>query len=202
MSMRSLSSWASWAAAQIGQAPGLEQYPRMRCRTTCEVFSDTGLYAVSRGIITSLTTVRVFNNLPNGWSEIHIETGPRAGQRGVVRTENLVLAPSNVIDPPSVLLPGAPVPRPSPIGPLDPDRLTRPPRTEIPEAQPPLPPPVQPGPEPAEPPPVVTTPGPIADANASSPGAAATPWYETAGQLIALTSPAWGAVLLAHLLRR
>ena len=188
--------------ARIGQTPGL----RMRCRSRCEIFSDTSAYAVSRGTITSLTTVRVLSQLPNGWSQIQIETGPRAGQGGVVRTENLVLVPSNVITLPEAGPVGPVVVRPEPVGegPFVPGgsidvNLPGTPPVPAPTPPPDTTPPgsVSPG---APPEGTVQTPPIAAPVTPVTPLPAPAPWYETAAELLVLTSPLWGAVLLSKLL--
>lgn len=238
----------------IGQAAP-DQYPRMRCRTSCEVFSDIGPYAVSRGTITSLTSLRLVRTLSNGWSEIRIETGPRQGQYGVVRSENLVLVPSNVLERPPPTQVDVGVPRitpthqceqptcylfaiPHPAGPTIADieaatpitggtpvevtsRPTPPGWAEVlvslpggiarryirtSDLVPPAPVDVNvPGPSTTPGTPPAQTPGTpsVSSQPVSSPGErarAARTWGETAGELLILTSPLWGAVLLSTFL--
>lgn len=225
---------------RMGQAAP-DQYPRMRCRTSCEVFSDIGPYAVSRGTITSLTSLRLVRTLSNGWSEIRIETGPRQGQYGVVRSENLVLVPSNVLErpPPTQLDVG--VPRitpthqceqptcylfaiPHPAGPTIADIEAATPitgGTPVEVTSRPTPPGwaevlvnlpggiarryirtsdlVPPPPVDVNAPGSPTTQMPGAPP-ASSPderARAARTWGQTAGEILLLTSPLWGAVLLS-----
>lgn len=163
----------------------------MRCRTRCELYADQGPYSPIIANLTNLTTLRVYDQMPNGWSRVHVEGGPLAGRVGLVRSENLVLVPENVIT-----LPGPVIAQPSPPGtgpfvpggPIDVDRPMTPSPVE------PLPRPV----EPETPPPAIENTPPIAETPAPTP----TSWTTTAGQLLLLTSPLWGAVLLSKLLPR
>lgn len=175
---------------RVGQAPGIEQYPRVRCRGSCELYPDQAALLGPIMRLTSLTTLRQIETRPNGWSLVHVETGPMQGTRGIVRSEDLVLVPSNVIQLPGTL-PGA-VTRPEAPGtgpfvpgggPIEVERPSLPsPVQPVPLPDPGLPPPG------AEPLPPDLSPPPR-------------PWQNTAAEVLLLTSPAWGAVLLSTLLR-
>lgn len=201
----STSSRQAWA--RIGQTPGSSQYPRMRCRTLCDLYPDTVLLAGPIGRLTSLSTVRVIESRQNGQSHVEVESGPLAGRRGLVPTSDLVLVQSNLpIPSPIITRPTGPA---SPFTPA-PGIPNRPPQVELPGREPPLPSSVQPIPEPENPepgrprpsfpstPPITSTPSTPSVPDAGE----ARPWYETAGEVLLLTSPAWGAVLLSTLIRR
>ena len=163
----------------------------MRCRSACDLFADTGPGSGIIARLTPLTTFRVYDQLPSGWSRVSIEGGPFGTRVGLIRSDNLVLVSSGPIALPDR---GPVLPSPSPItgpfvpgGDLDVDRPT-------------IPSPVQPLPTPPTPP---DTNAPPVDA--SSDGAQAAPPYTRVSplaEIVVLSSPIWGAMLLSWLLPR
>lgn len=129
--------------------------------------------------------MRLVRVLPDGWSQVQIEgvTNGRQVKTGFVRT--VLLRAPGIFQP----------------GPLRPDiDLTRP---QFPDRPPPnLPVPLPVDPAPASPPPAGDP-----NAPAGSPGGtmgtalAARSITQTIGEVILLTSPAWGAFLLSRYLR-
>jgi hypothetical protein len=200
---------------RIGQAPGLEQYPRAVCKGVCDVWADQGLGSGVLGRLTSLTPVRVIDVLPSGFSRVIVESGLLAGKYGLIHSSDLVQAPLTRVSVEPLTLPPVPTAtaRPGPIGPFVPGANT------IGPAPPPLPSPIQPVPEPPPVPPPGSTPGTETGTTATGtsetpptpmPGtegamtaapSGGKPWYATAGEIALLTSPAWGLILLSALTR-
>lgn len=182
------------AAARIGQAV---PFVRDVCRSACPMYetpstSSRVLYTLGSG-----SPIAIIANLPGGWTQVQVQgfTGgvnnPSSNITGFIRT--ILLKVPGIFQPGPMREPGN-VPN---------VQLPRPPSTTPPGSTtvPPSPPPDSSSPPP--PPTSNTTPPPIAD---TSPGGlamtvAAPSIAKTVGELLLLTSPAWGALLLSRLLR-